>query len=411
MDRPLVLLIDEIGMLSGAALQSLLDQLTAGMTVGEPGAFPRSVGLFGLSAPDPRPGRGPGGGTGGGQGGGPGGGPVGGPGGAAAPPGAPSGGPFSLAREIRLPPFSFADIDRLCESGAAQGCPAVDEEAKLRLWDWTAGAPWQVNALMATALDFVLHGDARVPVSAAAVDESAAALLRDTPAHLRGLASLLDDPGVRRACCESLCGGVAGRSPAGGGAALALEQGLLSSGWDGRLRPAGGLCREIVQRALTSHIRPPAGLREACRGEGEGPDMTLLLQEFQRQWRWNGASWRAPLRDIPGAGEKLPLLTFLEASLPEGATLEKGPSAAEGGLLLAVKGRGRTRPLLAVLERPGGPGHLAYFEELSAAMDAAGTPEGWLAYYDLDTAKGPDERLFWKTRSLSSGRAVHVAGL
>jgi hypothetical protein len=398
LDRPLVLLVDDMDMLSGKALQSLLDQMATGLAAGRPEAFPRSVGLFGLRGPDPS-------GHAGGRGGrarGPAG------RGNRADPGLS---PFSMAREIALPPFSFADIDKLCELHAAAGGQAASEEAKLRIWDWTEGAPWLVNALVSTALDFVLHGDPKAPLTSAAVNEAARALLRETPAHLRGLAGLLSDPGVRRACSDALCGGGAGQALSGGGAALALDMGLLSAGWDDRLRPAGGICRELVLRALTSHIRPPAGLRESCRGEGDGPDMTLLLQEFQRQWRWNSRSWRTPLADIPGAGEKLPFLAFLEAALPEGAVLEKGPSAAQGGLSIAVRGNARVRPVLAVLERPGGPGHQGYLEELSDAMDAEGSAEGWLAFFDLDPAKGPDERIFWKTRTLASGRAAHVAGL
>ncbi|MDR1041182.1 MAG: hypothetical protein LBR80_13660 [Deltaproteobacteria bacterium] len=408
LDRPLALLVDDVDMLSGNALQSLSDQLATGLAAGRPDSFPRSVGLFGLRCPEPES---PHGAT------------------KRRVPGASRGGaavrnrrgrseggglglsPFAMAREITLPPFSFADIDKLCELHAATGGQPTEEEAKLRLWDWTEGAPWLVNAVMANAIDFVLHGDPKAPVTAAAINEAARALLRETPAHLRGLAGLLADPGARRACCEALCGGGAGQALSGGGAALALDSGLLSAGWDDRLRPAGGICRELVLRALTSHIRPPAGLREVCRGEGEGPDLTLLLQEFQRQWRWNSLSWRQPLSDIPGAGEKLPLLAFLEAALPEGAILEKGPSAAQGGLALAVRGASRTRPALAVLERPGGPGHQAYLEELAAAMDAEGANEGWLAFFDLDPAKGPDERIFWKTRILASGRAAHVAGM
>jgi DNA polymerase III delta prime subunit len=400
LDRPLVLFIDELDMLSGSALQSLLDQIASGLVTGRPEAFPRCVGLLGLRPPEPGgrreaeagPGRYPRRAP-------------------DAPAGAPPGNPLAMAREIRLPPLTFADISKLCELHAAAGGQEVEEEAKLRLWDWTEGGPWLVNALLSTALDFVLHGDPKAAVTAAAVDESARALLRETPAHLRRLAGLLSDTGVRRACCEALCGGSAGQALAGGGEALALDLGLLSAGWDDRLRPAGGICRGLITRALTSHIRPPAAPAAGCRGEGEGPDMTLLLQEFQRQWRWNSASWRAPLADIFGAGERLPLLAFLERALPEGATLEKRPAAAEGGLALAVRGAGRTRPALAVLERPGGPGHLAYLEELSAVMDAEGTSEGWLCFFDLDPAKGADERIFWKTRSLASGRTAHIAGL
>ncbi|MDR1314620.1 MAG: ATP-binding protein, partial [Deltaproteobacteria bacterium] len=367
LDRPLVLLVDDIDMLSGNALQSLLDQIAVGLSAGRPEAFPRSVGFFGLRGPRleeaRRPSAGNGGGAGGGRGRGRGRSELG-------------LSPFAAAREVTLQPFSFADIDKLCELNAASGGPPAEEEAKLRLWDWTEGGPWLVNALVSTALDFVLHGDPKAPFTAAAVNEAARVLLRETPAHLRGLAGLLADPGVRRACSDALCGGGAGQALSGGGAAVALDMGLLSAGWDDRLRPAGGICRELVLRALTSHIRPPAGLKAACRGGGEGPDMTLLLQEFQRQWRWNSRDWRAPLGDIPGAGEKLPLLAFLEAALPEGAVLEKGPSAAQGGLALSVRGASRARPALAVLERPGGPGHQAYLEELSAAMDAEGSAEG-----------------------------------
>ncbi|MDR3153542.1 MAG: ATP-binding protein [Deltaproteobacteria bacterium] len=401
LDRPLVLFIDEADMLSGDALQSLLDQLTAGMALaaGRPEAFPRCVGLLALPAPDRLPSTAGAGAR------------------KAALPGERGraegllAAAASLCREIRLPAFTFAELDRLCELHGAGSGQAVEEAAKLRLWDWTAGAPWPVNAIMAEAVDSVLHGDRGSPVTEAAVDEAARSLLRSTPAPLRRLGGLLSGLPVRRACCEALCGGNAGEALSGGGAELAAELGLLSAGLDDRLRPAGLLCRAIILRELASHIRLPAGLRGLCPGKGGGPDMTAALLEFQRLWRWRAASWREPLADIPGAGEKLSLLAFLEAALPEGYGLEATPSAAEGSLAVTVAGPDKPLPLLIALERPGGPGHQGRLQDLSALMHAAGSGEGWLAFFDLDPAKGPDERIFWKTRPLAAGSVAHVAGL
>jgi hypothetical protein len=411
LDKPLVLVIDEIYGLSPAIVGFLAEEFFAGFVTREKSSFPHSVmflsvrDLFDLG--EDREERG-GGGIG-----------------ESGIDGTEEeeersfgglkhtvklrGGAFNIFKTIRLPNFSFADIAKLCDEHNVATGQLTDDAAKLKIWDYTEGQPFLVNALISEAADFILNGELGKTITAKVISEAALNIARERPAHLRYLMSFLKYPGVRRIVGEALSGASLKRPLFDSGALLALDLGLLSVDQDDYLRPANRLYRDLTLRALTEHIELPRSLYGRFY-ESDTILMSPLLAEFQRYWRERGEGWLRPFPEIPGALTRLSLQIFLKRALGDEVLMEKAMAVKEESLVLTISSGGRYYPLMTVISRPGSSGD-SEAEEISAVMDAKGASEGWILRFDLRAGKTFEERTYWKTRTLSAGRIVHVAGL
>jgi hypothetical protein len=318
-------------------------------------------------------------------------------------------GAYNIYKTLKLPNFSFADIGKLCDEHNVATGQLIDDAAKLKIWDYSEGQPFLVNALISEAADFILNGELGKTVTARVINEAALNISRERPAHLRYLMSFLKDRRVGRIVGEALSGASLKRPLFDEGALLALDLGLLSVDQDDYLRPAGRLYRDLMLRALTEHIELPRSLSGLFTEDGRIL-MSPLLSEFQKYWKERKESWLKPFRDTPGALTRLAVQAFLNIALGEGALMEKLPAIREESLVLSVSLNDRHYPLMTAMARAGVS--VPYdSEDLSHALDAKGASEGWILSFDLSSGKSQEERLFWKTRTLSAGRSVHVVGL
>jgi hypothetical protein len=390
LDKPLALFIDEFDSLRGEIAKSLLDQFRVGHATRARSHFPYSLGLISTLSLDNLPagegkarrGRGS----------------------------APElwGGPFFVARELRLPNFSFADINKYLELHSVATGQSIEDAARARVWHWTAGQPWLVNALMTEAVELILNGDWSKEVSPAVVDQAAEALKREMPTHLRRLMAWIKEPQVRTVMGPVLAGSIAREPILDEGVSLALDLGLLSVDNRDNLRPANQLYQDIALRALTEHVVLPASL-EGRFLEEDALALTPLLQEFQRYWREKSLAWLAPFAGDPTVLAHLAVQLFLRACLAGQGELQRRSAIGEDSLDLTVSYRDRKYPITLKVARPGALA--AGLDALSSNLDAEGALEGWLLLFDMDNLKSPEEKISWKTKTLSAGRAVQVVGL
>jgi hypothetical protein len=49
-------------------------------------------------------------------------------------------------------------------------------------------------------------------------------------------------------------------------------------------------------------------------------------------------------------------------------------------------------------------------EQLERYADKCGAAEGWLVIFDRAPGKSWDERIFWNTQPLPSGKTAHIVG-
>ncbi|MDR2461131.1 MAG: ATP-binding protein [Deltaproteobacteria bacterium] len=367
LDRPLVLLLDGVDSLSSSLQGSFLEEIQAGVRQSIP--FPHCLGF--LCARELK-----------------------------------AKSSFSLARELRLCNFSFADIGKLYdEHNVATGQP-IEDAAKLRVWDWTEGQPWLVNAVISQAIDFTLHGELKKPISAQVIDEAAQSLLKERPSHFRHLLNSLKEPQVQKIVGEVLTGAHLKRPLFDEGAVMALELGLLSVDADDYLRPACKLYKELMLRVLTEHIVLPRSLKGSFTEDGVLL-MSSLVQEFQKYWRKWADIWLNPFREIPGPLTRLAFQVFLGAALENEVSIYHRIAIKSESVILTINYRGKSYPVQLALSTE----YLNQVDEISAFMDKLGVLEGWLLSFDLSEVRSLEEKISWKTRTLSAGREIHLAGM
>ena len=384
-DRPLVLLIDEIDALEGDSLLSALHQLRAGYDE-RPTHFPQSVILCGLrDVRDYQIRSGSRGKT------------------------VKGSSAFNIkAKSLRLGDFSEAEARALLDQHTEETGQKYGAGTAGRIWELTRGQPWLVNALAYRACFDDLEGrDRSRPIRVEAIDRAKEALILQRVTHLDQLADKLKEHRVRRVIMPMLAG---------------------SSDWDytkrdldyvrdlglatpaGPVRIANPIYAEVVPRELTASLQ--SGLEgkvdpEWYVNEDRSLDVPGLLAAFQVYFREHAESWVERFGHKE-AGPQLVLHAYLQRVVNSDGQIGREYSVGRGRSDLVIEwGRGgaqgpaRTRKHVieckvrtekSGLERLIREGR----DQTAAYMDRCGAESGHLVIFDMRPGRTWKERMFRK---------------
>lgn len=324
LDRPLVLMIDEIDALIGDSLVSILRQIRSGYD-SRPGAFPISIILCGvrdvrdyrihLSDKEIVTG----------------------------------GSAFNIkARSLHLGNFTREDIHNLYMQHTAATGQEFDPACFPLIWTATEGQPWLVNALgYEVTREMRENRDPSVRIIPEMMYVAQERIIYRRETHIDILIDKLREPRVRRVIEPILAGGdeQAESLMRDDDIQYVVDMGLIVR--DKPLRIANGIYQEIIPRELTWtkqqlltqqaawYIRPDNSI-----------DMEKLLLDFQQFFRENADSWIERF-DYKESGPQLLLQAFLQRVVNGGGYIDR-----EYGL-----GRGRTDILIRkpLTQGYGGP--------------------------------------------------------
>lgn len=160
-DKPIILYVDEIDLLTGESLVSVLSQLRAGYIDRQRGLpFPRSIGLIGLrDVSDYHP----------------------------------TASPFNVAASITLPNFSQEQIQDLYIQHTQETGQEFTDEAIVHAFYLTQGQPWLVNALAHEACLL----EKEKPITKEIIEQAKEVLVLRRSTHIRSLSRRLEEPRVR----------------------------------------------------------------------------------------------------------------------------------------------------------------------------------------------------------------------
>ncbi len=283
LDKPLVLLIDEIDALVGDTLVSVLRQLRSGYDK-RPAQFPQAVILCGVrDIKDYRIHRSDGEIITGGS-------------------------CFNIKSEsLTLGNFSEAEVRRLYGEHTRESGQLFDEGCFQLVMRYTAGQPWLVNAL-AYEVTYRMkeNRDPSVTITAAMFEDAKERLILARATHLDQLADKLKEERVRRVVEPMLTGNLSRSED--DDTSYCMDLGLITRGSEG-IAIANDIYREVIPRELTKHSQDR--FLSAFQPEWVNPDGSLntekLFSMFQSFWRENSEIWR---QDIAGYTEAAPHLTF-----------------------------------------------------------------------------------------------------
>lgn len=399
LDKPLVLMIDEIDALVGDSLVSVLRQLRSGYA-NRPKAFPQTVVLCGvrdirdyrivLSNQDIVTG----------------------------------GSAFNIkAESLRLGNFSKEEIHELYLQHTRETGQAFDEACFPLVWKATEGQPWLVNAIgREVTYKMKENRDRSVVIIPEMIDKAIENIIYRRDTHIDILIDKLLEPRVRRVIEPMLANEdeVDEAQIPTDDIQYVEDMGLIKRERGKPRRIANAIYREIIPRELTSStqdvlVQEPLWYQNADRSI----NMEKLLLDFQQFFRQNADAWIDHF-DYAEAGPQLLLQAFLQRIVNGGGYIDR-----EYGL-----GRKRTDLLIRkpLTDGYGGPvQHIVLelkirrgdldkviekgLEQTAGYMDLVGSvDEGHLIIFDRTQEKTWDERI-WHKPCEYQGRSIMVWGM
>jgi hypothetical protein len=386
--RSLVLLLDEADTASGDALVSLLRQLRDGFVSRAPGVFPTSVALIGMRdlldyltrSKDGVP--------------------------------VNPGSPFNIkAASITMRNFNAAEVAELLAQHSSDTGQVFLPESAERLYWWTAGQPFLVNAIAAICMD-ELCPDRSIAVTAAHVDEAKERLVLARTTHLHALGERLKEARVAP-IVEAVILGDERVDYASDDFRYTTDLGLLVVGPDGAA-PANRMYQEILVREIGYNQQ--ANMKSPWwpwrRPDGR-LDFPALVEAFRQHWRENADVIAEHLPEYPEAVCHIAYMSFLHRVVNGGGTIDREFAAGRGAVDVVVSYAGerfvteikrvRARDSLATIKQRG-------IEQLGRYLDTLGMSEGWLLVVDQRPGLSWEERL-WTEEVDREGKRLHLVGV
>ncbi len=330
--KPLVVLFDEVDVLSGNSVVSFLRQLRDGFASRGVGKFPVSIVLVGMrdlkdyitAAKDgipPNPGS-----------------------------------PFNIKEDsVTLSNFSEADIIKLFSKRTSETGQQISCEALDYVYDQSRGQPWIVNSLFKRATMRVLTDDSCETVTIDHVTKARTQMIEARETHLDALGERLKDPRIRGVIQPIITGEVnLALSRTSPDVQLAMDLGLVR--WDSNtgFTIANPVYEEILTRYLNAPYHdnlPPPSTWHWQKADGS-LDMDSLLKEFQSFWQQNSEVWEQG----SGYTEAFPhllLMAFLQRIINGGGRIEREYAAGSGRMDLAIEYRGEWNIIEVKIIRAG----------------------------------------------------------
>jgi hypothetical protein len=327
LDKPLVLMLDEVDALVGDTLISLLRQLRAGYPK-RPDQFPQSVILCGVR--DLRDYRIQ----------------------SSSEKAAIAGGSaFNIkAKSLHLGDFNQKETVALLLEHTAETGQVFTPEALDLIWHLTNGQPWLVNALAyETTWEMRAGRDRSQPITAAMIQDAKEALILRRVTHLDQLADKLREPRVRRVVEALLTSDPSPDAIPPDDVIYVRDLGLINT--EGQLSIANPIYQEVIPRELTFSTQLTIAQEPAWYIRRDGKlDLPKLLAAFQQFFREHSEAWLEGF-NYREAGPQLLMQAFLQRIVnPVLSEVEGG-----GGRVDREYGLGRRRTdLLVVWNHPAG---------------------------------------------------------
>ncbi|MDR1079437.1 MAG: DEAD/DEAH box helicase family protein [Deltaproteobacteria bacterium] len=365
----------------------------------------------------------------------------------------PEGSPFNVTNidSLTLADFTPEEIKSLYGQHTEETGQVFETDAVERVWFWTEGQPWLVNAIANDIVVRRFRNDFSRRVTGSEIDLAVHDLILRNPSHFDSLMNRLRESRVRRVIDPVIIGSdYFPEEVSGDDTKYVVDLGLLKTDPDNceSYRPSNPIYGELILRYLTSNLQKkiPQDLKNKWM-DGTRLDMDGLLRAFQVYWRENSEvktktkvndlarlindivgkalenhdiindtlatkivyDLKAKITDFSSeAYAHLVLFAFLQRVLNGGADFIQREYAL--GLTksdICVSYKDIRYPL--ELKIKGVMSRDESLVQLLGYMDRCGSQVGWLVIFDRDSSKTWEERLFWETVD-REGKTVHLVG-
>jgi len=390
LDKPLIILFDEVDCLSNGTLISFLRQLRDGYINRDPISFVHSVALVGMRNIRDYKGK------------------I-----RADRDTLGSSSPFNIVSEtFTLKNFTRNEMANLYAQHTAQTGQVFSPAVIDQIYYHTQGQPWLVNAVAKEIIAKILSGDFSQTINLAHVKQAVQTLIKRRDTHIDSLMERLTEARVQRIVEPVIVGENQGYSVLDDDYQYVLDLGLLRYA-NGKIIPSNPIYGEVIVRTLSSRSQMEMNIQKfpptapAYLTDGK-LDMKRLLSDFQQFWRKNSEIWVKRYQYIEAAPH-LTLQAFLQRIVNSGGSVSREMAAGTKRLDLYIQYHGLNYPIELKI-RYGKNTYQEGRQQLANYLDKLDCSEGWLMVFDKRKTVSWKDKIFWQTHQVA-GKTIHVVGV
>jgi len=389
LDKPLVVLFDEIDCLSNGTLISFLRQLRDGYISRINTPFVHSIGLVGMrnirdykgeirKSSDTLG----------------------------------SASPFNIVTEaLTLRNFTVKEITNLYIQHTEVTGQVFSPEVIEKIYHYSQGQPWLVNALAKEIVVKILNNDFSKTIRLEYVEQAAQTLIMRRDTHIDSLMERLKEARVQRIVEPVILGEAKGYDWLDDDYQYVLDLGLLKEDDNKGLIPSNPIYAEVLIRVLTASYQMELKKRhfpsQAYLLEENQISMQQLLKEFQQFWRENSEIW-VERYQYKEAAPHLILQAFLQQVVITGGRISRELAGGRGRLDLCLHYGDGKYPIELKLCY-GDKTYKEGLAQLAEYMDVLDCLEGWLIVFEQRQTLSLNQKIFWKTKRVD-GKTIHIVG-
>ena len=389
LDKPFILLFDEVDCLSEGTLISFLRQLRNGYNDRSTIPFVHSLALVGMRnirdykaqvRPD------------------------------SATLGSAS--PFNIVtKKYTLENFTKEEIAFLYQQHTDETGQIFEDGAIDYIYEQTQGQPWLVNAVAREVIVEMLNSNYTQAITSEMARTAIQTIILRRDTHIDSLLERLKEERVR-SIIEPMIYGADIPDMLSDDFQYVKDLGLIKDE-DAKIQPANPIYAEVIVRVLSYDTQRKIIL--------ENPDFTIprylkdgkmdvnyLLADFQQFWRKNSAIWTERMQ-YKEAAPHLILQGFLQRVLNGGGHIIRDMAAGTGRLDLGVVYEGTTYPIEIKLWR-GASYYQSGLAQTARYADVYGSKEGWLVLFDQRKKRTWKEKIYVK-QEVVNDTVIHVFGI
>jgi len=389
LNKPLVILFDEIDCLSNGTLISFLRQLRDGYVNRSTIPFASSIGLIGMrnirdyksKIRENRDTLG-------------------------------SASPFNIVTEVfTLNNFTINEIKSLLAQHTEQTQQFFSDAVVKRIYADTQGQPWLVNAVAREIVINILKSDKDQKVKTVHVQRAIQTIMERRDTHIDSLLERLNEKRVQRILSPVITGEAVGFDMTDDDYQYVIDLGLIQT-HQGKISISNPIYENVIIRKLSS------APQMSMDSNGFPPDlphylknkkiqMKSLLSDFQSFWRENSAIWTEKYQ-YKEAAPHLILLAFLQRVINHGGTISRELATGRGRLDLCIDYNHHKYPIEIKIRR-----NTKTIDEgknqLWNYMDTLNCETGWLIVFETRKTISWTKRIFWKSTIVKKKR-IYIVG-
>jgi hypothetical protein len=390
LDKPLVVLFDEVDCLSNGTLISFLRQLRDGYINRDLNSFVHSLALVGMRNIRDYKGKireddntlG-------------------------------SSSPFNIVKTSKtLRHFTRDEITKLYAQHTQATGQVFSQAVVKKVYHYTQGQPWLVNAIANEIVEQILKWEISRKILAEHVEVAVQTLILRRDTHIDSLMERLKEARVQRIVEPVILGESKRYDLLDDDYQYVLDLGLLCE-TDNKLLPSNPIYGEIIVRTLS--FRSQQELDDIASLPAipayfvdDKLDMKRLLSDFQQFWRENSESWIKRYQYVEAAPH-LTLQAFLQRIVLSGGVVTREMAAGNKRLDLYIQYQGLNYPIELKI-RYSEKTYQEGLEQLAGYMDKLSCQEGWLIIFDKRKRTSWEDKIFWRTFSVGE-KTIHVVGV